>query len=438
MMQTAESRPATCDVLVIGGGPAGATVATFLRREGWHVVLLEKDAHPRFHIGESLLPRNLPIFDELGVADHVRAIGVVKRGADFTLPGATTHVVADFSQALAPSPPTAYQVKRAEFDALLLRHAAQAGVLVHERTRATAVHFDGDHAATVASRNDQGETQTWQPRFLVDASGRDTFLGTRLHLKVKNPAHASAAIFAHFDHVPRRAGDKAGNISMYFFDEGWYWCIPLRDGRMSIGAVCRPTYLQSRTVPLPQFLLETLARCPELAPRLREATLATEVWTASNFSYTSTRMFGTNYLLIGDAYAFIDPVFSTGVFLAMAGARSGAQSITACLKEPRRRARLMAAHARRVRRWLRVYSWFIYRFTSPGMKRLLATQGNPFRLKSAVISLLSGDMTPSFARAMRLLAFKALYYLCSLQSWEQSRQWRRHVQVFKGVESAAE
>ena len=116
-----------------------------------------------------------------------------------------------------------------------------------------------------------------------------------------------------------------------------------------------------------------------------------------------------NYLLIGDAYAFIDPVFSTGVFLAMAGARSGAKIITACLKDPSRRARLMAEHARRVRRWLRVYSWFIYRFTSPGMKRLLTTQGNPFRLKSAVISILSGDTTPSFSRAIRIMAFKAIY-----------------------------
>ena len=181
------------------------------------------------------------------MADKVRSIGVLKRGADFTLPGETTHVVADFSQALEPSPPTAYQVKRAEFDELLLRHAEQAGVMVHERTKATAVQFDGDNAATVESRNDKGETQTWQTRFLVDASGRDTFLGNRLNLKMKNPDHENAAIFAHFDNVLRRDGEEAGNISMYFFDYGWYWFIPLRDGRMSIGAVCRPTYLKSRT-----------------------------------------------------------------------------------------------------------------------------------------------------------------------------------------------
>src|SRR5262245_6208541 len=218
-MQQAE----TCDVLVIGGGPAGSTVSTFLRRDGWHVVLLEKDEHPRFHIGESLLPRNLPIFDELGVAEKIRAIGVLKRGADFTLPGETTHVVADFSKAFDPSPPTAYQVKRAEFDETLLRHAEQAGVIVHERTKATSVRFEGEEKAIIESRNDKGETKTWQARFLVDASGRDTFLGNRLNLKVKNPAHESAAIFAHFDNVTFRDGEEAGNISMYFFQHGWYW-----------------------------------------------------------------------------------------------------------------------------------------------------------------------------------------------------------------------
>jgi flavin-dependent dehydrogenase len=433
-MQQAE----TCDVLVIGGGPAGSTVSTFLRRDGWNVVLLEKDEHPRFHIGESLLPRNLPIFDELGVAEKIRAIGVLKRGADFTLPGETTHVVADFSNALDPSPPTAYQVKRAEFDEVLLRHAQESGVVVHERTKATAVRFEGDERAIVESRNDKGETKTWGARFLVDASGRDTFLGNRFNLKVKNPKHESAAIFAHFENVPFRPGDEAGNISMYFFKHGWYWFIPLRGNIMSIGAVCRPAYLKSRKVPIKQFLMETLALCPELSDRMRAATLASDVMTAGNFSYDSKQMYDRNYLLIGDAYAFIDPVFSTGVFLAMSGARSGAETITACLRDPASRKNRLAQHQRRVRRWLRVYSWFIYRFTSPAMNRIITTPGNPHRLKSAAISVLSGDTTMSLSRILRITAFKAVYYLFTLRAWQQSRDWRRHVQVLKTAETAAE
>ncbi|MFM9845038.1 MAG: NAD(P)/FAD-dependent oxidoreductase [Dongiaceae bacterium] len=431
-------QPETCDVLVIGGGPAGSTVSTYLRREGWNVVLLEKDQHPRFHIGESLLPRNLPIFDELGVAEKIRNIGVLKRGADFTLPGESAHVIADFSKALDPSPPTAYQVKRAEFDEVLLRHAQKAGVVVHERTKANSIRFEGGEKAIVESRNDKGETKTWETRFLVDASGRDTFLGNRFDLKVKNPKHESAAIFAHFENVTFRQGDEAGNISMYFFKHGWYWFIPLRGNIMSIGAVCRPAYLKSRKVPIKQFLMDTLALCPEFADRMRGATLVSDVMTAGNFSYDSKQMYGMNYLLIGDAYAFIDPVFSTGVFLAMSGARSGAETITACLRDPSSRQRRLAEHQRRVRRWLRMYSWFIYRFTSPAMNRIITTRTNPHRLKSAAISILSGDTTMTLSRLLRITAFKAVYYLFTLQTWRQSRDWRRHIQVFKTAETAAE
>ncbi|HVR67339.1 MAG TPA: NAD(P)/FAD-dependent oxidoreductase [Verrucomicrobiae bacterium] len=428
----------TCDVLVIGGGPAGSTISTYLRREGWNVVLLEKDQHPRFHIGESLLPRNLPIFDELGVAEKVRNIGVLKHGADFTLPGESRHVLADFADALEPSPPTAYQVKRAEFDEVLLRHAAESGVVVHERTKATAIRFEGEEKAIVESRNDAGETKAWEARFLVDASGRDTFLGNRFDLKVKNPNHESAAIFAHFENVKFRPGDEAGNISMYFFKYGWYWFIPLRGSIMSIGAVCRPAYLKSRKVEIKQFLMDTLALCPELTDRIRGATLASDVMTAGNFSYDSKRMYDKNYLLVGDAYAFIDPVFSTGVFLAMSSARSGAATITACLRNPASRRRRLADHQRRVRRWLRTYSWFIYRFTSPAMKRLITTQRNPLGLKSAAISILSGDTTMTPSRMFRITAFKTIYYLFTLQAWQQSRDWRRHVQVLRTVETAAE
>jgi hypothetical protein len=122
----------------------------------------------------------------------------------------------------------------------------------------------------------------------------------------------------------------------------------------------------------------------------------------------------------------------------MSGARSGARTITACLREPARRHRLLADHQRRVRRWLRLYSWFIYRFTSPAMKRLITTEGNPLQLKSAAISILSGDTTLSLSRTLRIMAFKTVYYVFCLQAWEQSRQWRRHVQVLKNVESAAE
>ena len=418
-----------CDVLVIGGGPAGSTISTLLCRKGWRVSLLEKDRHPRFHIGESLLPRNMPIFDELGVMDEVRRIGVIKRGADFTLPGYEGYLMVDFSRALDPSQPTAFQVKRSEFDEVLLRNAQRTGVSIHEGVRATAVEFLSDDQIEVTAKDDAGAVKQWTARFLVDASGRDTFLANRFGIKVRNRNHESAALFAHFDNVVRREGEEAGNISMYWFQYGWFWVIPLREGQVSVGAVCRPEYLKSRNGSSEDFFAETIRQCPGLVERMKDAAMVTDTMAAGNFSYYSKRMFDNNYLLIGDAFAFIDPVFSTGVFLAMSGARSGAEVIDVRLRNPALGRRLLATHERRVAGWISAYSWFIYRFTSPAMKRLFMTRGNPLRIKSALLSLMSGDTRPSMARSVRIAIFKALYYLVTVLDWRSARQWRRDTRI---------
>ena len=164
-----------CDILVVGGGPAGSTISTLLCRKGWRVSLLEKDRHPRFHIGKSLLPRNMPILDELGVMDEVRRIEVVKRGADFTLPGYEGYLMVDFSRALEPSQPTAFQVKRSEFDEVLLRNAQRTGVSIHEGVRATAVEFLSEDQIEVTAKDEAGVVKQWTARFLVDASVETPF-----------------------------------------------------------------------------------------------------------------------------------------------------------------------------------------------------------------------------------------------------------------------
>jgi flavin-dependent dehydrogenase len=162
---------------------------------------------------------------------------------------------------------------------------------------------------------------------------------------------------------------------------------------------------------------------------MTNAVMVTDTMSAGNFSYYSERMFGRNYLLIGDAFAFIDPVFSTGVFLAMSGAKSAAEAIDTCLRNPAMGRRLLSRHERRVLGWIGAYSWFIYRFTSPSMKKLFMTRNNPLGLKSAVLSLMSGDTRPSLKRSTRIFLFKAMYYLFTARTLRQSRQWRRDAQV---------
>ncbi len=423
-----------CDVLVIGGGPAGTTAATLLHQKGWRVVLLEKDFHPRFHIGESLLPMNLPILDRLGVLEQVRAIGMIKYAAEFSCAAAGSPVQAfRFAEAMDKDHPYAFQVRRSEFDALLFHNCREQGVSVHEGIKVKNVTFGPGEAHVVHAVDAGGGERTWEARFVVDASGRDTFLARRYGTKQRNGAHQSAAIFGHFDHLVRNPGQDEGNISIYWFEHGWLWMIPLRDGAMSVGAVCWPEYLKTRRTDPEEFLWQTIRLCPQVAERMRAAALNGPARATGNYSYTSSRMWGPGYILVGDAFAFIDPVFSTGVYLAMNSAVLGSVAVDACLRDPASARTALPAFERQVRHGVRTVSWFIYRFTTPAMRALFQGPRNTFRIREAVISLLAGDIFRNTPIAMPLGMFKAVYYGISLarlpRTWASHRQRRKSAAV---------
>jgi flavin-dependent dehydrogenase len=414
------------DVTVAGGGPAGTTIATILSRRGWKVLLLDKDRHPRFHIGESLLPMNLPIFERLGVADEVRSIGVIKRGADFCVGAETEFVTFRFTRALRESPPNAYEVRRSDFDKLLIDNAARNGVTVCERTRVTSVSRRPDGEFEVATQRESGEAGSSDCRFFVDATGRDGLLGRKLKLRRRNRDHATAAIYAHYRGVTRRPGEDAGNISIYWFDHGWIWMIPLPDDVMSVGAVCRPDYLKTRRGPSTEFLEATLRLCPEAWSRMEAALLDREAESSGNYSYGSSRIGGPGFLLAGDAYAFVDPVFSSGVYLAMSSAERAASVVEDWLlgRRLRYRARLLL-HELRVRRAIRTFSWFIYRFTSPAMRELFSRPRNILGAQQAVISMLAGDVYAGGLVRARIAVFKILYGTTSLRKLRAAREHRK-------------
>jgi flavin-dependent dehydrogenase len=426
-----------CDVAVIGGGPAGSTAAALLAELGYSVALLEKARHPRFHIGESLLPANLPLFERLGVADQVRAIGMRKWGAEFVSPWHDWTSRLQFADAWDKSQPFAYQVRRSEFDEILFRNAARKGAMALEGRRVREVEFAAEGGARLLVRGDDGAEERWRARYVVDASGRDTFLGNRFKAKRRNPKHNSAAIYAHFRRAQRNEGRCEGDISIFWFAHGWFWFIPLADGATSVGAVAWPYYMKSRSKPVNEFLMDTIALCPLLAARLEGAERVSEAEATGNYSYACDRTHGPGYILLGDAYTFIDPVFSSGVMLAMNSAFVGVQAVDACLRRPAEAPRALARFDRLVRRGPREFSWFIYRVTNPTMQTLFMGPSNRLRMKEAVLSLLAGDVFGKRPFAASLLLFKAVFYLMSFAHLTRSiRAWRRRRDNIRDADAA--
>ncbi len=416
-----------CDVVVIGGGPAGSTAATLLARRGYRVIALEKARHPRFHIGESLLPMNLPILDRLGVLEKVRQLGVFKPGADFEADNERGYNTYAFARAIGSSPPHAYQVWRQDFDRMLYEHARDCGADAREGQEVVGVDQLDPRQTLLEVRCDDGQSYTIQARYVVDATGRDALLSSRKKLRRRNDQHQSAAIFGHYRGAARRAGEDAGNISIYSFAHGWMWMIPLPDGVMSVGAVCRPEYLKQRRGGTDAFFVETLKQNPALWQRLEGAKLIDdEVRVTGNYSYDASRMGGPGWILVGDAFAFLDPVFSSGVYLAMSGAEQAAEVVDQALREPREEAALLRKLEKRQRAAMSRFSFFIYRFNGPVMQQMFRQPSNTWQLEQGVISMLAGDLfdTPKVLRKLRL--FKLVYAICTLRDWRRSRAERRY------------
>lgn len=424
------------DVVVIGGGPAGSTVATLLADAGYRVQLLEKARHPRFHIGESLLPANLRLFERLGVGEAVREIGMMKPAAEFVSPHHGNRLERFyFADAWDKSMPHAYQVRRSQLDDILLRNAAAHGADVVEACQVRDVEFlDESNGAIVSATHEDGRPYRCRARFIADASGRDTLLANRLRTKQRNKKHNSSALYAHFRGARRHEGTNEGNITVYWFEHGWFWVIPLADGTTSVGAVVWPYYLKqrSRGTSIQAFFLETIAMCGPLAERLAGAELVTDVEATGNFSYTGDVTHGRNFVLLGDAFAFVDPVFSTGVMLAMQSAFMGARAIDTCLRDPARAQAALAKFDRDMRRGPKEFSWFIYRMTSPTMRNLFMNPRNIFRVKEALLSMLAGDIFGNTPIWPSLRTFKLIYYLSaafdarnSLRAWKARRRMLR-------------
>ncbi|MEM6547891.1 MAG: NAD(P)/FAD-dependent oxidoreductase [Pseudomonadota bacterium] len=400
----------TCDVLVIGGGPGGAAAATLLVQAGLKVVIVEKDKHPRFHIGESLLPHTLPILESLGILDRVREIGLHKPGAEFISEDGEKTVRFHFDRALTDGPDHAYQVIRQDFDKLLFDRAREVGAIALEETVAEIISCDDTEALVQtrpASGDGPGEPRLFRADFLVDASGRSTLTAKMRREREPDPRNTSAAIFGHFHGVPRPNGPEGGNIRIHLTRPGWMWQIPLPNGATSIGLVAPSAHLAKRDCGLEQYFRAHCTKHPEIARMVEHATLAAPMQGTGNFSYRAKNATGPGHIKVGDAYGFIDPIFSTGVHLALNSAKEATRAILQSRKRPKDRARLMTAYDAHIQWRLGYVSWFIYNIHDPAFREMLLNPRDILGIEKAVISLLAGDFRPDLRIRSRIWLFKA-------------------------------
>jgi flavin-dependent dehydrogenase len=412
-MKGQASATQTCDVLIIGGGPAGSTAATLLAQKGHQVVVMEKEKFPRFHIGESLLPVNNGLFEELGVLDQVDRVSMKKHAAQFDSMYHDKQQSFYFARAMNGRFPFSYEIHRADLDQILLDNCRAKGAQVYEETSVTGVDFSDQEFVHVTTQDKDGEKK-WRARFIMDASGRDTFLANRFKCKKPYPNHASAALYGHYAGVQRLPAPDEGNITLFWFDHGWFWLIPLINGNTSVGMVCWPSFLKTRKTDITTFMQDAIATCPPLARRMRNARLTVPITATGNYSYVSKKMCGDRYLLLGDAYAFIDPIFSSGVLLAMKSAYAAAAAVDAGLRNPAHMARGLRRFEKSVHTGIKGFTWLIFRMTTPMLRQLVMNPRNVLGVETAVIAILAGDVHDNLRARLGMLVFKFLYYMGSL------------------------
>ena len=410
------------DVAIIGGGPAGSTAATLLSKAGRRVIVLERDKFPRFHIGESLLPFSMQTFTRLGLQEKLRAGFLENFGGEIAEAGGEKAAKFYFKDGFGSRTDRSYQVTRSKFDKMLLDHAAESGAEVREETLVENVDFDRDGAmlslrrdarSRVLGRAEARLSENIRARYVVDASGRNSVIGNKFKLKKSYQHLQKLSLFAHYEGLEREEGIDATLTRMVRTLQSWFWVIPLENDRTSIGIVLEAADFKSSGLSAEEFFERAIAEQPLVRNRIGAGRRVSQVYTAADFSYRSERLTGDRWLLAGDAAGFIDPVFSSGVFLAVLAGEQAADVLHEVLDHPKRARRLFRHYERLINRAMDVYLRFVESwYAGKEFIEVFLTPTELLQIPPAVNAVLGGNVGNRFAIRWRMELF---YLIVRLQ-----------------------
>jgi flavin-dependent dehydrogenase len=327
-MSSSQDRAA--DVVVIGGGPAGSTVSTLIAQHGHYVKLFERERFPRFHIGESLIPETYWVLKRLGMLDKMKASHFVKKhSVQFVNAAGKLSAPFYFWDNKPHECSQTWQVVRSEFDLMMLRNAAEQGVEVHEATRVLEVLFEDGKAAGVRVQREDGSLAEVRARVVVDASGQSTMLQNRLKLRVWDPVLNKGAIWTYWEGAYRDTGrDEGATLVLQTVNkQGWFWYIPLHNNVVSVGVVAPFDYLFKGRGSHEQTYQEEVDACPAVKERVSAGRRVTGYFATKDYSYRSKQGAGDGWVMVGDAFGFLDPLYSSGVLLALKSGELAADAI---------------------------------------------------------------------------------------------------------------
>jgi flavin-dependent dehydrogenase len=382
------------DAIIIGGGPAGASAAIALAQRGLRAVVIDKVFHPRFHIGESFLPRNPAVIRELGLAEKLAAIPQVRKvGAEFTMGNDLNSTQFRFDEGYTELGETeAFNIERAPFDAMILDGAREAGAAVVEGEPVKGLPELTDGFVRVVT-----DKREYTGRFVLDASGQGTVVGRHLGLRRVLEQHQKVAYFGHFRGVDRQPGLPGGYPTIVMCTEGWFWMIPIDPERVSIGLVldaAAAKKVQARGVAPNQMLRWAIPRCPVLASRTGRAVFPEANGVGADFSYRCEPYAGPGYFMVGDAAMFVDPIFSTGVCLGMMAAVRAANAVDAIVRRGESPERLRRDYIKYLKSSSAKFFRLIDLYYDHSVRELFLNGRGPFEMHRAVISCLAGHVFP--------------------------------------------